>query len=44
MTVSFFQIGGYATGAQIAELQQQITELKDRIEDVEEDLEERTFG
>ena len=44
VTVSFFQIGGYATSTQLTELQQQIEELKTRIESVEEDLAARTFG
>ena len=44
VTVSFFQIGGYATSTQLNELQQQIEELKTRIDSVEEDLDARTFG
>ena len=44
VTVSFFQIGGYATSTQLTELQQQIEELKTRIDSVEDDLGARTFG
>lgn len=44
VTLSFFQIGGYATTQMVDNLQEQIDDLKERTEAVEEDLNSRTFG
>lgn len=44
VTLSFFQIGGYATTSELQELKEQIDELKTRTTAVEDDLNSRTFG
>ena len=44
VTLSFFQIGGYATTSELQELKERIDELKTRTTAVEDDLNSRTFG
>lgn len=48
VTLSFFQIGGYATNTQLSTavsgLQTQIDALKERTKAVEDDLNSRTFA